>query len=163
MLVLASFACTGHGDEQATLPNLGYRSDAVRIASSAETAKVHVELATNAAQRTMGLMERRSLADTAGMLFLYDTTQPPDAGFWMYRTRIPLDIAYIDSAGVIRAIVAMKPCPAVLIQGCPSYPGGTPFRAALEVNAGYFLRHRITVGDRVMLADTASARLVTHP
>jgi len=28
------------------------------------------------------------------MLFVYDSTQPPDAGFWMYRTRIPLDIAF---------------------------------------------------------------------
>ena len=103
-------------------------------------------------------MERRSLADSAGMLFLYDTTQPQDAAFWMFRTRIPLDIAYIDSTGVIRNIVAMEPCTAVLMKGCPTYPAGVPFRAALEVNKGYFQRHGVALGDRVALEDTAAAK-----
>ena len=116
-----------------------------------------MELATTEAQRTMGLMERRALPDDAGMLFLYPTTQPSDAAFWMYRTRIPLDIAYIDSAGVIRTIVPMEPCTATLAQGCPNYPAGAPFRAALEMNKGYFSRHAFAVGDRIVLEDTVSS------
>jgi len=161
LLVVAS--CTPQEDERVTLPDLGLKSATLRIVSTAETARVRAELATTEVQRTTGLMERRSLPDSAGMLFIYETGQPPDAAFWMYRTRIPLDIAYVDSIGVIRSIVAMQPCPAVLAQGCPTYPAGVPFRAALEVNRGYFDRHRIAIGDRIMLADTAAARSPIRP
>jgi uncharacterized membrane protein (UPF0127 family) len=49
----------------------------------------------------------------------------------------------------------MEPCQTILAQGCPSYPAGAPFRAALEVNAGYFAGHSVRVGDQVLLADTA--------
>jgi len=95
------------------------------------------------------LMERRQLADTAGMLFVYDSVQPPDAGFWMYRTRIPLDIAYMDPAGRIRAIRHMAPCESAIPQACPTYPPGVPYQYALEVNGGFFARRRVAVGDSV--------------
>ena len=106
-------------------------------------------------QPTLGLMERRHLPDTSGMLFLYEATQPDSSAYWMYGTLIPFDIAYIDSAGTIRSIRRMEPCRTMLAQGCPTYPAGAPFRAALEVNAGYFERHGAQIGDRVLLADTA--------
>jgi uncharacterized membrane protein (UPF0127 family) len=73
----------------------------------------------------------------------------------MFRTRIPLDIAFLDSLGVIRAIVNMVPCTATIVAGCPTYPPTVPYRAALEVNAGYFTRHRMAVGSRVILSDTS--------
>src|SRR5581483_835712 len=95
------------------------------------------------------------LDENAGMLFVYPTTQPNTAAFWMYRTRIPLDIAYIDSTGAIGNIVVMEPCTAVLAQGCPSYPARVAFRAALEVNKGYFARHQVATGDHVLLGDTS--------
>jgi uncharacterized membrane protein (UPF0127 family) len=99
-------------------------------------------------------MERRYLPDTASMLFLFATDQPASGGFWMFRTRIPLDIAYVDSLGTIRAIKQMIPCFTDLAQGCPSYPAGVPYRAALEVNAGYFAQHKLDVGSRIILGDT---------
>jgi uncharacterized membrane protein (UPF0127 family) len=114
-----------------------------------------VELAATPDQRTLGLMERRRLPDSAGMLFLFSATQSASDGFWMYRTRIPLDIAYIDSLGTIRAIHRMEPCQTVLTEGCPTYAAGAPFRAALEVNAGYFSRHGVQTGDHLLLRDTA--------
>jgi uncharacterized membrane protein (UPF0127 family) len=73
----------------------------------------------------------------------------------MFRTRIPLDIAFVDSLGVIASIKQMVPCTATLAEGCPSYPPDVPYRAALEVNAGYFARHNLTIGSRLILADTA--------
>jgi uncharacterized membrane protein (UPF0127 family) len=111
----------------------------------------------------MGLMERRSLAPDAGMVFLFDSTQPKDGGFWMYRTRIPLDIAYIDSAGIIGSIVAMEPCTAILTDGCPTYPAGVPYRATLEVGRGFFREHRLGVGDRVVLDDIGRAGSPRRP
>ena len=92
------------------------------------------------------------------MLFLYSSTQPDSAAFWMFRTRIPLDIAFIDSVGIIRTVLTMQPCPSDLAQGCPSYPPTAPYRAALEVNAGYFARQKLGVGDHVLLGDTTTRR-----
>ena len=132
---------------------LAFDSANVRIASGGDTVLISAELALTQEQRTLGLMERRRLPPNAGMLFVYDSTQGPDAGFWMFRTRIPLDIAYIDSAGVIRAIVAMPPCEARIPEGCPTYAASTPYRYALEVNAGFFRARGIAVGDTLLLTD----------
>jgi uncharacterized membrane protein (UPF0127 family) len=128
---------------------IAFDSTTIPLTSARGTTALHVELATSEAQQRMGLMERRHLAPDAGMLFVFDSTQPPEAGFWMYRTRIPLDIAYIDSAGVVRATRAMAPCTAELIEGCPAYSPGVPYRYALEVNGGYFTRHGIANGARI--------------
>jgi uncharacterized membrane protein (UPF0127 family) len=138
---------------------MAFDSARVRLASKSETTVVRVQLALTDPQRAMGLMERSSLAADAGMLFVYPTTQPKEGAFWMFRTLIPLDIAYVDSAGTIGAIVAMEPCQAVLVKGCPSYPAGVPFRAALETNRGFFQSHRLGIGDHVALEDTSVARL----
>ena len=129
----------------------------VRIAKERDTLTLRVELAISDEQKVMGLMERRSLAENAGMLFIYNSMQPGEAGFWMYRTRIPLDIAYLDSAGVIRAVKAMMPCPTTIARGCPTYDPGVPYQYALEVNAGFFARHGVAVGHSVLLNGVSAA------
>lgn len=133
----------------------------VRLSTKTDTLHLVVELATTADQHSLGLMERRDLPDSAGMLFLYSTTQPASGAYWMYRTRIPLDIAFIDSGGTIRTIHRMEPCTTLLAAGCQNYPAGAPFRAALEVNGGYFSRHGVQPGDRLSLADTANRTVRT--
>ena len=146
------------GDDYAHI--MSFDSATVRLVDH-DTTKLNVELAESEAQHTMGLMERRHLAPDAGMLFLYSTVQSDSSAYWMYRTRIPLDIAFIDSVGVIRTILTMQPCPATIAQGCPSYPARARFQSALEVNAGYFAAHRIIVGNRVILSDTSTRRRAT--
>lgn len=136
---------------------VAFDTASVRVIGPADTVPLRVELAVSPDQRTMGLMERRELADAAGMLFVYESMQPADAGFWMYRTRIPLDIAYIDSTGVIRSIRSMAPCEASLPQGCPTYAPGVRYQYALEVNEGFFARHAITIGDSVTVGDALPA------
>lgn len=140
-------------DDDAYEHVMSFDSTRVRLARGSDTIPLRVELAVKPEQKSMGLMERRHLADDAGMLFVYDSTQPPDAGFWMYRTRIPLDIAFADSTGVIRSIRSMVPCPTEVAEGCPSYTPDAPYRYALEVNAGYFSRHGIVVGNTLLLKD----------
>lgn len=130
---------------------LHFDTSSVRVVTRTDTIPIAVELAVSSEQKSTGLMERRQLAEHAGMLFVYDSAQPPDAGFWMYRTRIPLDIAYIDSAGRIRAIANMAPCETAIPQGCPTYPPGVPYQYALEVNGGFFARRRVGVGDSVAI------------
>ena len=144
-------------DDAAYESVLAFDTARVRIATAADTARLTVQVAASEEQRRLGLMERRRLADDAGMLFVYPETQPDSGGFWMFRTRIPLDIAFIDSLGVIRAIRTMPPCESPVAQGCPSYPAGVPFRAALEVSAGYFNRRGVRVGDRIPVSDLPMA------
>jgi uncharacterized protein len=120
------------------------------VVTAADTFRLTVEVAERDDQRSQGLMERLELPQDAGMVFLYDAEQPADAGFWMYRTRIPLDIAYFGDDGVIGAIVSMDPCPYEPTR-CPSYPPGVPYHGALEVNRGWFAARGVTVGDRVVV------------
>lgn len=113
---------------------------------------LQVEIARTAAQRSRGLMERDTLAENAGMLFVYADEQLATSAYWMYRTRIPLDIAFVDEHGVIRSLKTMSPCRATRSSQCPVYPAGAPFHAVLETNAGYFERHDVGVGDRIELS-----------
>jgi uncharacterized membrane protein (UPF0127 family) len=157
---LAVAGCTSDApdDDAATPSSLRFDTAAVRIITQTDTIRLAVELAVSGEQKSTGLMERRQLADTAGMLFVYDSVQPPDAGFWMHRTRIPLDIAYVDPAGRIRAIHHMVPCESAIPQGCPTYPPGVPYQYALEVNGGFFARRRVAVGDSIFLGEALKSR-----
>jgi uncharacterized membrane protein (UPF0127 family) len=151
---LAIAGCTSDAaDDAAPRLRLHFDTAAVHIITKADTIRLTVELAVSSEQKSTGLMERRQLADTAGMLFVYDSVQPPEAGFWMYRTRIPLDIAYMDPAGRIRAIQRMVPCDGAIPQGCPTYPPGVPYQYALEVIGGLFARRRVVVGDSIFLGE----------
>lgn len=108
-----------------------------------------VEVARTSAERSRGLMEREHLAADSGMLFLYDSQQAANNGFWMYRTLIPLDIAFLDEEGRVAAMHRMVPCGSERPADCPVTTPGVPYHAALEVNAGYFDEHGVDIGDHV--------------
>ena len=92
-------------------------------------------------------MARSSLDAGSGMIFEYGAGQPDSAGFWMFRTRIPLDIAFLDSAGVVRKILEMVPCESEMYaSACPIYQPGVPYWSALEVNKGWFAEHGVVEG-----------------
>ena len=149
-------ACDAAPQQDASdTPPMSFNVARVRLTAGADTTYLRVELAERSEQHTMGLMERKQLADSAGMLFLYPVDQPANAGFWMFRTRIPLDIAFLDSLGASAAIKHMVPCTSTLAEGCPTYPPDVPYRAALEASAGYFERHKLTIGSRLILSDTS--------
>ncbi|MBI3792299.1 MAG: DUF192 domain-containing protein [Gemmatimonadetes bacterium] len=133
-------------------------SAVVRFTNGRDTQALHLELAVRTDQQRLGLMERHQLPALAGMLFIYAADEGPDAGFWMYRTRIPLDIAFLDSTGRVRAIRNMTPCPTTIPEGCPSYAPGVPYRYALELNAGYVAQHGIDTTSRLLLADLPARR-----
>jgi uncharacterized protein len=130
----------------AVVPGLHFDTDEVRIATARDTFVVAVEIASTRQQRSQGLMERTSLPDDHGMLFVFPETQPPDTEFYMYRTHIPLDIAFIEPDGRIVQIMTMEPCTIPNPALCRRYAAGVPFEMALEVNAGYFQRRGIGPG-----------------
>jgi uncharacterized protein len=129
---------------------------AIESAAGDELVRIRVELAATADQRAYGLMERPSLPPEQGMLFTYASPQPPESGFWMYRTLIPLEIAFLDGEGGILAILEMEPCEATTPRLCPIYSPGMPYVSALEVNRGFFGRFGVGVGDRVRLVEDGS-------
>lgn len=110
-----------------------------------------VEVAATSRQREYGLMGRPSLDSEWGMLFTYDSVQSPDQGFWMWRTRMPLDIAFIAADGSISAIRSMPPCESPDPQWCPSYEAGVEYTAAVEVNEGWFQANGVGPGSRMEL------------
>lgn len=159
-LVAAATACdreSGDADEPAE-PIVAFDTSSVRIETATDTFQLHVDVAESAQQRAHGMMERDHLAPDAGMLFLFTTPQDASSGFYMWRVRIPLDIAFIDEDGRIVSIRTMQPCTNPNPELCPTYTAGAPFSSTLEVNAGYFAEHGIEVGDRVVhQATTESA------
>jgi uncharacterized membrane protein (UPF0127 family) len=160
LALLASMMACGSREsvDSDTIAVLKFTVAPMRLVAGTDTIHLATELAVSADQQSLGLMERRQLADTAGMLFVYPSEQPASAAFWMFRTRIPLDIAFVDSAGVVRAIQHMVPCPTDFSAGCPTYPPGVPYRAVLEVNGGFLARHKLDLGSRIILADTSQRR-----
>ena len=123
----------------------------VHIVTNEDTFALQVELAVSRNQLAYGLMDRSQLPGENGMLFLFKETQPADAGFWMFRTRIPLDIAYINDAGEIVSIQAMDPCKSPNPKDCNTYTPGRKYSAALEVNHGFFVSRKVVVGDRILI------------
>lgn len=131
-------------------PN-GLATTEIWLARTTGVVRLNVEIARTADQHAKGLQERASLPADAGMLFWYEGSQSATAGFWMLRTYIPLDIAFVDAAGVIRSIQRMDPCQHEA--PCPSYEAGVEFQMALEVNRGWFDKHGIRVGDRLLVKE----------
>ena len=147
-----ALACTEGRTEQVEGGRvMSFEKQVVPIVVGSDTVIVKAEVARSPEQRAMGLMERRSLAADSGMLFVYESDQPANAGFWMFRTRIPLDIAFADSTGTIGAILTMQPCEATLAAGCPTYNPDVPYRYALETNAGFYARRKVAVGSRLIV------------
>lgn len=107
-------------------------------------ARLKVEIVDKPAERSLGLMYRKSLPKNRGMLFIY--RRPKIMNFWMKNTYIPLSIAYIDKKGYIIAIYKMEP-----LDTEKDYRSPGPAIWALEVNQGWFERHGVSVGDRVWL------------
>jgi uncharacterized membrane protein (UPF0127 family) len=125
---------------------VGFELAAVWIRHGADSTRLAVEVASTPAQHEVGLSERESLAADSGMLFVFDSPRYAGDGFWMWRTRIPLDVAFVDSAGVILRIMGMDPCGAPRQEECPGYYPGVEYSFALEVGRGWFAARGIGPG-----------------
>ncbi len=119
---------------------------------NSDSTRLLVEIARSEDQHELGLSGRPSLHAESGMMFQFDSVRSGDDGFWMSGTKVPLDIAFIDQAGVIRRILRMDVCESeVYAQSCPGYFPGVEYVSALETNRGWFARKGIEVGARVIV------------
>jgi uncharacterized membrane protein (UPF0127 family) len=114
----------------------------IEIVSGNGVHAFNVELATNDAERSRGLMFVKSLPEGQGMLFDFKRDQP--VSFWMHNTYISLDMIFIAGNGRIMHIAEnAKPLSDDLI------PSQYPVRAVLEVIGGTAEKLGLKPGDRV--------------
>jgi len=102
--------------------------------------RVTLEVADDSDTRRQGLMFRDSLLPDHGMLFVfpYEGIYP----FWMKNTKIPLSIAFINSADEIVGISQMQPFDTTTM-----HMPFRPFQYAIEMEQGWFRAHGVKKGD----------------
>jgi hypothetical protein len=108
---------------------------------------VHVELAKTETERQFGLMERTSLPQGRGMLFIHD--QPGDYPYWMYDCKIGLDIIWMDSDRRVVEMSANTPPCKGKATSCPNYGGHETSVYVLELPVGSIKAHHLAVGQVV--------------
>jgi len=103
-----------------------------------------VEVVQKPEELTRGLMERDSMEDNHGMLFVFPESR--QYSFWMKDTLIPLDMIWMDyGRNVVHIAHDVPPCEE---DPCPTYAPPTDALYVLEINAGLAQRFGITQGDR---------------
>jgi uncharacterized membrane protein (UPF0127 family) len=104
--------------------------------------KIDIEIADNDYERQLGLMNRQSMEEMQGMLFIFPEERYQS--FWMRNTLFSLDMLFINSN---KEIVTIHANTTPLSE--QSYPSSEPALYVLEVNAGFCDRHNIKLGDKV--------------
>jgi len=110
---------------------------------------IRAEAAETEAARQKGLMHRTSLGENEGMIFFF-----ADRGyhsFYMFNTKIPLSVIFLDETLRIVDILDMEPCPSKNPVDCPIYTPRSHCRYAIEVNQEFVRKHGIKVGDPVKI------------
>lgn len=105
---------------------------------------VHAELAITKAEREYGLMDRTSLPQGRGMLFVHDG--PGRYPYWMYHCRIGLDIVWMDPEHRIVEMSADTPPCKGRAWTCPSYGGREISEYVLELPEGSIGEHHLALG-----------------
>jgi uncharacterized protein len=109
--------------------------------------KIDLEIADNEYERQLGLMNRKSIGENQGMLFIFPYEKMQS--FWMRNTLIPLDILFINKDKEI--ITIHKNTKTLSTQ---SYPSTEPALYVVEVVGGFTDRHNIVVGDKIFWMGT---------
>lgn len=155
--------CAGCGKPAAGSANNNAASDAYLLPAQAQpklqTMPIYVgaetlnaELALTPEQEETGLMYRTNITDETAMIFVLPA--PERASFWMTNCPMSLSAAYIGPDSVIEEIHHLEKNDNV-----PVFATNDNIQYVLEVNDGWFTRHKINPGaairtDRGSLAET---------
>jgi len=123
------------------LPAASIAAQLPEITLSVKDHRLTVEVARNEAARMQGLMHRRMLPESRGMLFVF--REQALHGMWMMNTYVPLSVAFLDEQGIIINIEDMEP------HTRTTHSAIRPAKYALEVNRGWFAKRDIKPGMRV--------------
>lgn len=100
--------------------------------------QVRVSLALTPQQRQRGYMHYRSIGDTEGMLFVFDSHRR--SCMWMRNTLVPLTVAWLTDGGAIVNTADMQPLSE------KSHCSAKPVRLALEMRRGWFAERELAQG-----------------
>ena len=110
---------------------------------------VTVEIADSPAERSQGLMNRRTLGNDQGMIFMFPAEDVQS--FWMKNTLIPLDMIFVNSAldvvGVVADAEPMTTTPRTV---------DAPAAYVIEVNGGFAAAHGIAAGAHISLRNMST-------
>jgi len=120
-----------------------FERDSLYIQSGTRLWPIEVEIAKSEKQKKKGLMNRRHLKESNGMLFVW--REPQVMHMWMKDTRIPLDMLFIDAQGIIVHIAPNR-----RPQSTESTTYEKPVLAVLELPGGTTKKLMIKLGDLVM-------------
>lgn len=112
--------------------------DLPRAKLSAGMHLIDAQVAATQDQRSVGLMFRREMPQSEGMLFAFE--QASVQCFWMKNTLLPLTAAFVANDGTIVNLADMKP------QTTDSHCSKEPVRYVLEMNQGWFGKRGIKAG-----------------
>ncbi len=104
--------------------------------------EIRVAVVDTDEERNMGLMDVRDLPQDRGMLFIFEREAP--LTFWMANTPLSLDIIYVNKDKEIVTIHTNTP---PLSE--QNFDSSSDAMYAIEVNAGYCLKHDIREGLKV--------------
>ncbi|MCX7611203.1 MAG: DUF192 domain-containing protein [Ignavibacterium sp.] len=104
--------------------------------------KIDIEIADDDYQRELGLMNRKSMQENQGMLFIFPFERYQS--FWMRNTFISLDMIFADSN---KTIVTIHKNTQILSD--QSYPSSKPAKYVVEVVAGFTDKYKIQIGDKI--------------
>ncbi|MCG6143105.1 DUF192 domain-containing protein [Leptospira bandrabouensis] len=146
LLVLLSLSVCKQAESfpsQTNTPEVLFGSVADRV--------LKLEIANTPSTRATGLMYRTKLGEDEGMLFVFP--RPDYLSFWMKNTLIPLSIGYFSEDMRLLESFDMKPN-----QTEEVYNARKPAMYALEVNQGWFAKHKIGKDAVLTLERKVSAR-----
>lgn len=133
----------GRTEVRASGPQFKKEGELYLVKAAGDTIrKIDIEIADIESERTIGLMHRRSMPDTQGMLFIFDREEP--RSFWMRNTLIGLDILYIKEDGTIESIA--KYC---VPKSEKSIPSRGPALYVLELIEGFCDIYGVEIGDKI--------------
>jgi uncharacterized membrane protein (UPF0127 family) len=104
-----------------------------------QSEKIQVQIARSQEETSRGLMYRRTMPDSQGMLFVFEGMT--ERSFWMKNTYLSLDMIFIDDSGKVVHII-----PEVPPLSRTSRKSKFPCKYVLEVNAGRAKSAGITIG-----------------
>jgi uncharacterized protein len=113
------------------------------MVAQVNSVQFNLEVACKDEDKKTGLMNRKSLAQDSGMIFVYD--HEDYYAFWMKNTYIPLSIAFLDKNKKIVDIRNMQPHDLT--------PVATSVKAiyAIEMNLNWFTSNNIKIGDTLKI------------
>lgn len=141
VVLAAAMALSGCGSNPNVTDEIG-----ITIVTFPNGARINAETMRDDIELIKGMMFRETMPANRGMLFVH-----PEENifhYWMYQTKIPLDIIWMDhDRRIVEMSLDTPPCKSTAAKDCTNYGGNYKSKFALEVNAGIAKKNGLKVGD----------------